>query len=216
GGDWFDYVDNPEGGWLGVADAKGRGTRAAGLAAVGLGAFRAARHGEMRLAQAGRLIHETMVEVGDGAYLRGVIGRWHGPTSTFAWITAEGPPPLVVDADGRLGQLEDGVNPPFGHWEDDLEPEVGWRRIAAGERLVLYTDGLTDRRRASGEPIGVEGFRAAVRAAAPTSAAATVRALEDAVVAASSQPLDDDATLIVLVPNTPTTRTENGVVGQRP
>ena len=43
GGDWFDYVENRDGAWLGVADSMGSGTTAAALGAVALGAFRAKR-----------------------------------------------------------------------------------------------------------------------------------------------------------------------------
>jgi hypothetical protein len=30
GGDWFDYVDNRDGGWIAIADASGKGPQAAG------------------------------------------------------------------------------------------------------------------------------------------------------------------------------------------
>jgi serine phosphatase RsbU (regulator of sigma subunit) len=30
GGDWFDYAENPDGTWIGIADAEGTGPRAAG------------------------------------------------------------------------------------------------------------------------------------------------------------------------------------------
>ena len=43
GGDWFDYVENRDGAWIGVADSRGKGTTAAALGAVALGAFRAKR-----------------------------------------------------------------------------------------------------------------------------------------------------------------------------
>jgi hypothetical protein len=43
GGDWFDYVENLDGGWLGVANSMGSGTTAAAIGAVALGAFRQAQ-----------------------------------------------------------------------------------------------------------------------------------------------------------------------------
>ncbi len=39
GGDWFDYVDNADGGWLGLADAIGMGPTAAALASIALGSL---------------------------------------------------------------------------------------------------------------------------------------------------------------------------------
>jgi len=48
--------------------------------------------------------------------------------------------------------------------------------------------------------VGTGGVRRAAADVAPTSAAGTVKAIEDAVWNASSAPLEDDATLIVLAP----------------
>ena len=43
GGDWFDYTENPQGTWLGIADSAGSGPSAAAIGAVTLGAFRSIR-----------------------------------------------------------------------------------------------------------------------------------------------------------------------------
>jgi hypothetical protein len=66
---------------------------------------------------------------------------------------------------------------------------------------VLLCNGITERVASSGAPFGLEGIARAVARARSTSAAATVRAIEDAVSHASDQPLEDDATLLVLVPS---------------
>ena len=63
--------------------------------------------------------------------------------------------------------------------------------------MVLYSDGVFDRREEGGGRFGLDGIEAAVTDARATSAAATARAIQSAVGAASAQPLADDATVLV-------------------
>ena len=72
----------------------------------------------------------------------------------------------------------------------------------AGDRLLLYSDGVTQRRNNEGGRIGENGLRAVLSDLGPCSPAMTVRGLQDAVLAASSAPLHDDATLLVMAPRT--------------
>ena len=82
GGDWFDYVENRDGAWLGVADSMGHGTTAAALGAVALGAFRAKRKMTADLQTVVLAIHHTIREIAiDGAFVNVTIARWHGPSS---------------------------------------------------------------------------------------------------------------------------------------
>ena len=70
GGDWFDYIDNHDGAWVGVADSMGKGTTAAALGGVALGAFRAKRRVNAHLDAAALTIHHTMQEVAvEGAFV---------------------------------------------------------------------------------------------------------------------------------------------------
>jgi serine phosphatase RsbU (regulator of sigma subunit) len=73
------------------------------------------------------------------------------------------------------------------------------RRLEPGERLLLISDGVLDRRTSAGESFGMAGVRAAL-AGTHGAAASTVRALKDAITAASSDPLQDDATIVVFAP----------------
>jgi serine phosphatase RsbU (regulator of sigma subunit) len=199
GGDWFDYVDNADGAWIGLADAVGVGPRAGALSSIALGAFRAARRSGANLPEAVETMDSCLAEVGGADdTVAALIGRWHGPTSTFSWINRGYPVPLVLTAEGRLERLEPGDTPPLGAAANGAEP--GSRRLTPGERLLLCSDGVILRPRASGEPLGPDGIRAAAVAASPASASGTIKAIEQAVLGASSTPLEDDAALVVLVP----------------
>jgi serine phosphatase RsbU (regulator of sigma subunit) len=82
----------------------------------------------------------------------------------------------------------------------DFEPgfEPVERQLHSGERLVLVTDGVTGRRVEGGGRFGVDGLRRAVAQAPSPTAAATAMAITRAVTDCWSQPLEDDATVVVV------------------
>ena len=91
--------------------------------------------------------------------------------------------------------------PALGDPDMPHEKPLQSRRIAAGERLLLLSDGVLDRPTLDGGTIGLDGIRDAARKAPDNSAAGTLRAIEDAVREAVDTPLADDATVVVLVPS---------------
>lgn len=200
GGDWFDFADNAECVWIGIADVGGNGPRAAGLAAILLGAFRSARLESKDPAGAMATMHETLVELGDPRSAGGVaIGTWTGTTALFRWVSCGRPAPLLVHADGGLEELSTleaalgspALCPPFAVQERRLEP---------GERILLVSDGILDSLGTAGV-LGLGGLTAATRRTTGASAAATVRAIEVALAEHLVDELRDDATIAVLVPD---------------
>jgi len=73
------------------------------------------------------------------------------------------------------------------------------RRLHDGERLILHSDGITARRTPEGL-FGLDGIERAVRSAPSRSATAIAKAIQEAVLAAAVDPLQDDAVAIVLAP----------------
>ena len=73
------------------------------------------------------------------------------------------------------------------------------RRLEAGERLILHSDGITARRTKDGL-FGLDGIERAVRSATSRSATAIARAIQEATMNAAEEPLQDDAVAIVLDP----------------
>lgn len=201
GGDWFDYAENRDGAWIGIADTEGEGPAAAGLGAVILGAFRSARHHTSDPAAVVAEMHAVLREVSRGkATAHVTIASWNGATSTIRWITCGDHAPLLIDADGELHVLGT-VAPLLGRKGFPASPPVHERRLADGERLMLLSDAVLDRPTLNGGTLGLEGVREAVVKAPMASAAGTLRAVEDAVREAVEDPLSDDATVVVIVPN---------------
>ncbi len=199
GGDWFDFVENRDGSWLAIADTAGTGPTAAGLGASALGALRAARRSGQDLVQAAESIDEVVRALGNPSFVvTALLARWHAPTAMLAWLNCGHPPAYVVDGDGAFTELEGTVHSALGAGDGPPTFEVAAVSLEPGDRLVLYTDGITERFVKGGGRFGVDGMQRAVQAAGATTAAATAMAIQDAVTSAATDPLQDDATLVVL------------------
>ena len=199
GGDWFDFVENRDGAWLAIADAAGTGATAAGLSAAALGALRAARRSGQDLVHAALTIDEVVRALHNPNFaVTAVLARWHAPTATLAWINCGHPVPQLIDRDGALTALESPEHPPLGVGDSGPEIEVSAVTLGSGDRLLLLTDGITDRTIEGGGTFGIDGVRRAVQRAEAPTAAATAMAIQHAVTNCWTEPLQDDATLVVL------------------
>jgi serine phosphatase RsbU (regulator of sigma subunit) len=200
GGDWFDFVENRDGAWLAIADAAGTGATAAGLGAAALGSLRAARRSGQDLEAALTLMDETVRGLGDPQFrVTAVVARWHAATSTLTWVNCGHPLPFLVNTEGRISELDGPVHEPLGAINgaaSRFQPTS--RQLASQERLILVTDGVTDRRTERGGRFGIEGIRSAVNQAESATAAATAMAILQQVTNCWREPLEDDGTVVVL------------------
>jgi len=203
GGDWFDYVENRDGAWIAIADAAGKGVTAGALGGIALAALRAARRGDQTLEQTVQSMHEVVYDVGRPEFfVTAIVARWHAVYSSFSWINCGHPPPLVLHPDGTIEQLFTEAGLPLGIFERERRFVRRQRRLEEGERLILHSDGITARRTADGL-FGLDGIERAVRGAHSGSATAIAQAIQEAVLEASEDPLQDDAVAIVLAPSLP-------------
>ena len=199
GGDWFDFVENRDGAWLAIADAAGNGPTAAGLSASALGALRAARRSGQDLVQAATTMDEVIRALDNpNFFVTAVLARWHAPTATLAWLNCGHPPGYVADLDGGFTELEGPVHPALGAGSEPPTFETSVVTLESTDRLVLVTDGITERVLKRGGRFGIDGVRRAVQAADAPTAAATAMAIHRAVTECSTESLEDDATLVVL------------------
>jgi len=120
--------------------------------------------------------------------------------SVFNWINLGHPAPLLISAGGTVEELATQPDLPLGLVERTGPFRRHQRRLVDGDRLVLYTDGISRRRTADG-PFGTDGIAKAVRGAGSRSAPAAARAIQEAVVTASEDALPDDAAVVVLAAN---------------
>ena len=201
GGDWFDYAENAQATWLGIADATGTGPRAAALSAIALGAFRSARHDELGLIETVQGMDAAVRAVSlDGGTVTTTIAQWVPPTSTFSWITCGEIGPVLIAADGTGEVLPYSTPSPLGDPSGFTVPQLHSRRLADNDRVALVSDGVLERTSTTEEVFGSQGVIDAVRDAPVGSAAGAVRSIEATLHTMNESELVDDATVVVLVP----------------
>jgi serine phosphatase RsbU (regulator of sigma subunit) len=199
GGDWFDFVENRDGAWFAIADAAGTGPTAAGLGAAALGALRAARRSGHDLEQALVAMQETVRRLDNpDFYVTALVARWRAATSTFTWVNCGHPHAYLVGVDGNVNELEGPIHAPLGAPDGEPSFTPTTRQLVSDERLILVTDGITERRTEGGGRFGIEGIRRAVEELQDPTAAATAMAILQAVTDCWREPLEDDGTVVVL------------------
>jgi serine phosphatase RsbU (regulator of sigma subunit) len=200
GGDWFDFVENRDGTWIALAEPTGNsGPTAAGLGAAALGALRAARRSGQDLIEAARSMDEVVTELGSASFrVSAILARWHAPTGTLAWLNFGAVDAWIADPEGSLQRLESDPSPPLGAHEAIPDSAVSSLRLDTGDRLIMVTDGVTERRIEGGGTFGEAGVRSAVLSAAAPTAAATAMSIQHAITDCWAEPLEDDATLVVV------------------
>jgi serine phosphatase RsbU (regulator of sigma subunit) len=197
GGDWFDHAAHATGAWLALADAAGKGPRASAVSALSVAAFRAARQAGASLSEVVALMDEAVVGFGDPSmFVTALVARWDAETRTIEWIACGHPLPCRLAADGRVEELEGAVFPPLGVL-GGATLAVARTLFEPGDRIIFYSDGVIERRCLTGR-LEVAGFHAHIAKVGGPSAASLLTHIVSHVAGLHEEPLDDDATVLVL------------------
>lgn len=147
GGDWYDVADLGQGRLaVAVGDVVGHGLRAAAVM------------GQLRSA----LSALTVADVGPAAAMTALdkVAR-HSPDATATtavkvvidpeldlaiYSNAGHLPPLVLREDGTVHALDQALGPPLAVTQHIVSRPLGTATLAKGDTLVMYTDGLVERR----------------------------------------------------------------------
>jgi serine phosphatase RsbU (regulator of sigma subunit) len=198
GGDWFDLATSDTGAWLAVGDAVGKGIGAAALSALAVAAQRSVRQAGGSLNDATWAIHEAVREGSAGeAFMTLILAEWDARDHTLSWINCGHPPPLLRHADRRVTDLRSPTTVPAGIAELPPKVRVAQAAIAPDDLLIIFSDGVYERRNDAGEGFGRTGIQAVLEGTA-RSAAGIVAALQRAVLAAGPGAMRDDATMLAL------------------
>lgn len=148
GGDWYDAFRLPSGALgLVVGDVVGHGLEAA----VAMGQLRGALSALAQTGAPSRILEQldAFVETVPEAATATIAYVELDPASgRIQYACAGHPPPLVVSPDGHTRFLWDGRSAPLGSTLGDVR-EQATDVLEDGETLVLYTDGLVERRKES-------------------------------------------------------------------
>lgn len=199
GGDSFQVVPRADGGlWASVADVSGHGISAALLMASARAALRALVSADVTPSEAARSLNDLMVaDAGQtGMYLTAILVRVDR-SGRAKLCTLGHPPSFLSRLDGTvvplsLGGAPAGIVDAETYAEDEVE-------MQPGERLLLYSDGVTEAEGKDG-PFGEERLAAWFRSRPPAEGAAeTVGALAAELVRyRGGEAARDDVTAVVI------------------
>jgi serine phosphatase RsbU (regulator of sigma subunit) len=199
GGDSFDYALNGTAMDLVVIDSVGHGLPAAVLASVAISAYRHARRNGADLPDMATEINAAIADqLGASQFATAVLGRLDIDTGRLRWINAGHPEPLILRGASLVRPPSCPPNRPLGL--QDTKPVCCETRLEPGDRLVLYTDGITEARSPQGEFFGEQRLAdfISTAAAAGDPAPETVRRLMRHVLEHQADQLQDDASIVIL------------------
>jgi serine phosphatase RsbU (regulator of sigma subunit) len=197
-GDYFDVVETPGGGVvLCVADVAGKGLSAALLMANFQAAVRTAAAAVPSLAELCERLNTFVARnLPDDRFVTCFLGVLSPDKATLRYVNAGHNPPLLVRRNGTVERLERGGFA-LGLF-DDAAFDDGEATLGAGDRLILYTDGVTEVTDRQGAEFG-ESRLAAVIVAHPALGAEDLKAaILDEIERFRSGPFADDVTLAVV------------------
>lgn len=203
-GDSVDYAVDAGCARFAVFDGMGHGLQSAQLAVLAIGAYRNARRSGRTLTATAEHLEESVHAVfGGEAFTTAVLAELDTDTGMLEWVNAGHPEPLLLRG-GRLVKslhVEPGL--PFGLGDGLVAGPtglvVGSEQLEPGDRVLFYTDGVTEARSPEGEHFGVHrltdllGRNLAGGLPTPETMRRVVRSLLEH----QRGQLDDDATMLL-------------------
>ncbi|WP_394428595.1 PP2C family protein-serine/threonine phosphatase [Streptomyces sp. SGAir0957] len=202
GGDAFDHALTETTLHAGIMDAMGHDLASGLTTVVSLAACRNARRTGADLPDLVQSVDAALTQWLPDQFCTAILAQLDLATGGLRWVNCGHPAPLLL-RDDRLvpAAMERDADPPLGlpaslaatprrvH-EIDLEP---------GDRVLMYTDGVTEARTRGGGELGLDRFAEyVIRAtAAGELAAETLRRLIHSVVDSQDNRLRDDATIVM-------------------
>jgi len=198
GGDYYDCLDLGDGA-LGVCigDVAGKGMPAALLMASLQAAVRASADANVSPAALCERVRRVVVSsLTGGRFVTFFFCIVDEKSRTIRFCNAGHNPPMLVRANGAVEELAAG-GPVISRLFRETYDE-GTLPIEPGDRVVLFTDGVTEARNAAGEDLGEERLMQLIVDNRHLSASELQHAVVDAVSAYSRGRFDDDVTMVVV------------------
>ncbi|WP_329170743.1 serine/threonine-protein phosphatase [Streptomyces sp. NBC_01685] len=200
GGDAYDYALADDMVHLGVFDAMGHDVAAGLTANMAVAACRNARRQNTPLIETGEFIERTLVEqLGNDRYVTAALLDLDTRTGEITWTNHAHHSPVVVRDGTWTHLLPCPPSHPLGTGLG-IGATMCREQLNPGDRLVLYTDGITEARSPAGEEFGLQRFMGFVLAhnAEGLPVPETLRRLIHGVLDYQKGQLQDDATVLFL------------------
>jgi Stage II sporulation protein E (SpoIIE) len=198
-GDAFDYALNGDITHLAVLDPVGHDLTATVLAAVTVGSYRHSRRAGLDLAATHAAMDQTVAtQFGGERFVTGQLAQLDCVTGQVQWLNAGHPLPLLVRRAKVVDTLACQPAPPMGLGVG--QPEIATAVLEPADRVLFYTDGVTEGRNLAGEPFGEARLADLLvrETLAGQPAAETMRRLAHAILAHQGRTPRDDATMVFL------------------
>jgi PAS domain S-box-containing protein len=146
-GDWYDVIPLPDGRFgIVLGDVVGRGIEAAATMSQLRTALRAYAIEGLTPADVVRKLHRLVDHLGEGLGTTLVYLDLEPETRELRYVSAGHLPLLHVDAAGRPAFAQGGRSTPMGTLQDGVDVAQDSLVLGPGESVLLYTDGLVERR----------------------------------------------------------------------
>ncbi|UCH84243.1 MAG: SpoIIE family protein phosphatase, partial [Candidatus Latescibacterota bacterium] len=203
GGDYFDYIDMPDGGiGIVVGDVSGHGFGPSLLMASVRGFLQA-------LAQAGVDAREMLditnrlieSDTDDENFVTMIFARLDPRARSFQYVSAGHTTCYVLDCNNEIKLELESTGPPLGVLPDVVFETSRTLELDEGDIVLLLTDGIIEAERAECDPFGAERTLEVIKSHRDESAADIVKALHDTVADYCGVDCQDDVTSIVVKVN---------------
>jgi hypothetical protein len=199
GGDIFDYALNDDILHVGIIDAMGHGLDAAVMATVAVAAYRHARRSDVDLPDLYASMDRAIADQFDqDHFVTAQMARLDVGSGRLKWVNAGHPHPLLVRNRRVVRTLHSPTTLPAGI--GGATPHVSEESLEPGDRVLFFTDGITEERMTGGEQFGedrlIDQLERAEQGGGPVQQ--TVRQLSHALMRRRGGTTSDDATLFLL------------------
>lgn len=206
-GDGYDYAIRGDTVHMAIFDAMGHNTTSGLTASLVMAACRNVRRQGAGLAEVSQAVEDVLIRQFDHkSYATGILADLDLRTGVMSWVNRGHLLPIII----RGGRWAVTVRcPPAGPMGAELKLPISVCReqLEPGDRLLLYTDGITEARGADGRQFGVDRFTDFVirHHADAVSVAETLRRLIRTLLDHQMGRLEDDATVLICQWNGPST-----------
>ena len=199
GGDSFDYALNHASLDFAIVDAVGHGMSAVMLATAAINGIRNVRRASQPFETSYGRVDRLLIEhFGDSQYVTGQIGSLDNRSGVLRWLNAGHPLPMLVRNGSYAGTLPCRPSMPMALGGPIVE--IAEQPLQRGDRVLFFTDGITESKSATGEIFGearlADYLVRATLERLPVSE--TLRRLSAHVLSFVGDSLKDDATMFLI------------------
>ncbi|MEQ9638422.1 MAG: SpoIIE family protein phosphatase [Alphaproteobacteria bacterium] len=200
GGDFYDFFELPDGRWgFVIADVSGKGVPAALFMMISRTLLKATALAVPAPGECARRVNDLLCQENDAMmFVTLFYGVLDAGTGELVYANAGHNPPCVMRSDGQVEMLPGTEGVALGVM-DDLDYAESRMRLAPGDTLFCYTDGVTEAINPGQEEYAEHRLLGVLDGAGALSARDLAnRVVDDVERFAESEPQADDITCLVL------------------